>query len=79
MKLSNRFLWKIKKGDLVKLKDYPTGHENNFIYIKGVVISEIKYCEDRQIPMWPSVDVYIFRTGVVRNCMPGSLEIISNS
>jgi hypothetical protein len=79
MKLSNRLLWNIKKGDLVKLKDYPGGREDHYIYIRGVVISEIRHDEDQQIPMWPSVDVYIFRTGAVRNCMPGSLEIISNS
>ena len=63
----------------IKLKDYSTGHEDKFVYIKGVVISEIKYCENQQVPMWPSVDVYVFCTGAVRNCMPGSLEIISNS
>ena len=76
MTLPNRFLWEIKKGDLVKLKDYSTGHEDKFVYIKGVVISEIKYCENQQVPMWPSVDVYVFCTGAVRNCMPGSLGAV---
>lgn len=77
--LNNRFVWNIKKGDLVKLKDYPTGREDEFVYVKGVVVSEIKHNDEQQIPMWPSVDVYVFQTGTVRECMPGSIDIISNS
>ncbi len=79
MNASSRFVWKVKKGDLVKIKSYPTGCEDDLVYVKGVVISEIKYDAEQQLPMWPSVDVYIFKTGGVRNCMPGSIEIISNS
>ena len=79
MILSNRFVWEIKKGDLVKLKDYPNAREDEFVYLNGIVVSEIKHTTEEQIPMWPSVDVYVFEKGYIRNCMPGSLEVISNS
>ena len=39
MILTNRFVWEIKKGDLVKLKDYPTGKEDEFTIVNGIVIS----------------------------------------
>jgi hypothetical protein len=79
MAVNNCFLWEIKKGDLVKLKDYPTGREDDYIYVKGIVISEIKHNNEQQLPIWPSVDVYVFQTGTVRECIPGSVEIISIS
>ena len=77
--INNRFIWEIKKGDLVKLKDYPAGRESEYVYVKGVVISEIKHSNEQQLPIWPSVDVYVFQTGTVRECIPGSVEIISIS
>jgi hypothetical protein len=79
MLINNRFMWQIKKGDLVKLKDYPTGREGEYVYVKGIVISEIKHNNEQQLPIWPSVDVYVFQTGTVRECLPGSVEIISIS
>ena len=79
MAVNNCFLWEIKKGDLVKLKDYPTGREDDYIYVNGIVISEIKHNNEQQLPIWPSVDVYVFQTGAVRECMPGSVEIVSIS
>jgi len=72
-------MWEVKRGDLVRLKDYPTGVENKYVYITGLVISGIKGYNDSQQSMWPTVDVYIFSTGVTRECGPGSLQIISNS
>jgi len=81
---NSRIVWEIKKGDLVKIKLYPRGPENegredDYIFTNGVVISEIKYDEEQQLPFWPSVDVYVFKTGNITTCMPGSIEIISNS
>ncbi len=80
----SRIVWEIKKGDLVKLKIYPPGPENegredDYIFANGVVISEIKYDKEQQLPFWPCVDVYVFKTGNIAICMPGSVEIISNS
>jgi hypothetical protein len=75
----DRFVWEIKKGDLVKLKMHYGSRDNEYIYRKGVVISEIKHRDDQQIPMWPAVDVYIFQTGTIKECLPGSVEVISVS
>ena len=84
MNPNSRFVWKIKKGDLVKVKLYSSrleneGREDDYEYTNGVVISEIKYDSDQQLPMWPTVDVYVFKTGTTESCMAGSIEIISNS
>lgn len=78
------FVWKIKKGDLVKLKLYlpgleKKGREDDYEYTNGVVISEIKYDSDEQLLMWPFVDVYVFKTDTIESCIAGSIEIISNS
>ena len=72
-------VWKIKKGDLVRLKEYPTGQEDTYVYTTGIVISGVKFDDMRQQSMWPSVDVYVFSTGSTRECGPASVEIISNS
>ena len=79
MSFKSTVIWKTKKGDLVRLKDYPTGQEDQYVYTTGVVISGVKFNDMRQQSMWPSVDVYIFSTGSTRECGPSSLEIISNS
>ncbi len=77
-KAHNLFVWEIKKGDLVKIKEYPTGSEDKCVFLKGVVVSNIKHRNQQQQPMWPSVDVYVF-TGTIRECMPGNVEVISVS
>jgi hypothetical protein len=73
----SQICWKIKKGDLVKLKQYSTGHEHDVEYLNGVVISDI--LDEPQLSMWPYVKVYIFNDEIVRDCDAGCLEIISNS
>jgi hypothetical protein len=84
MKTTNRFanlVWEIKKGDLVQLKEYPTGREDECVHVEGIVISDILEEDDKQqIPIWPSVHVYVFKGGAVRRFVPpSSIEILSNS
>jgi len=71
-------VWEIKKGDLVRLKDFPGGEEIDVVWVTGLVISDIIHGEPQR-RLWPSVNVYIFKTGAKRNCGPGILEIISCS
>lgn len=72
-------IWEIKRGDLVRLRSPGTQRVHNYIYEKGIVVSEIKQSDDQQLSIWPSVDVYIFQTGAIRECLAGSVEIISIS
>lgn len=72
-------IWEIKKGDLVRLRSPGTQCRHKYTYEKGVVVSEIKQSDDQQLSIWPSVDVYIFQTGTIRECLAGSVEIISIS
>tara|TARA_R110000824_G_scaffold92217_9_gene223926 strand:+ start:6761 stop:6994 length:234 start_codon:yes stop_codon:yes gene_type:complete len=74
----DRVVWEIKRGDLVRLKNYPTGAEDNFIYTTGVVIGDIIFGEEQR-HLWPSVPVYIFKTGIIQEYGPNGLEIISCS
>ena len=74
-----KLVWDIKVGDLVRLKIYPTGAENEYFYTTGLVMSELKSDHEMQEQFWPTVDVYIFSSGTTRQCGPAGLEIISNS
>jgi hypothetical protein len=74
-----KLVWNIKVGDLVRLKLYPTGAENDYIYTTGLVMSGLKSEHEKQEHFWPTVDVYIFSSGTTRQCGPAGLEIISNS
>ena len=76
--INSGFVWEVKRGDLVKIRKYTDGCEDRYVYLRGIVISDIKR-EDLQQRMWPSVSVYMFSTGAVKECYPGSIEIISNS
>ena len=76
--IGNDLVWEVKRGDLVKIRKYTDGCEDKFIYLRGIVISDISR-EELQQRMWPSVKVYMFDTGTVKECYPGSIEVISNS
>jgi hypothetical protein len=69
--------WAIKRGDLVKVKyhlmDY-NGNEEEVMY--GIVIDKPF---SNQISLFPEVNVYLFKTKIVRTFTAGSIEIISNS
>ncbi len=79
MIISDRLQTNIKKGDIVKFRSYPTNCSDEYVYHMGVVMSDVMYTADQQIPMWPSVNVYSFDSGTVRECGASSLEIISTS
>jgi|10_taG_2_1085330.scaffolds.fasta_scaffold22743_2 hypothetical protein len=76
----NQFVWKIKKGDLVRLKIHSnSGCEDDFNYEQGIVVSHILKEENAQIPLWPYVKVYVFKTGTIDHVGPANIEILSNS
>ena len=76
----NQFVWKIKKGDLVRLKTYlSSGREDDFDYTRGIVVSHILKEDDAQVPLWPYVKVYVFETGAIQHLGPANIEILSNS
>ena len=72
-------VWKIKKGDLVKVREYHDGREDSVTYNNGVVISDIITEDTTQQPLWPYVNVYMVNTQNVSSCGPAKIEIISNS
>jgi hypothetical protein len=77
-------IWSVKKGDLVRIKKYqPINHSDEFTYLHGIVISDIKEKSEPDISsqtiLWPSVDVYLFSNKQIKTVIPGGLEIISIS
>jgi hypothetical protein len=74
-------IWKVKKGDLVKVRELPLMYnsEDEATYSQGIVVSDIVKEDSEQQPLWPYVKVYILHTAEVRECGPAAIEIISNS
>ena len=72
-------IWAVKKGDLVKIREYIDGCEDRYVYLRGIVLGEPDRLDSLQISMWPSVRVYMFDSGTIRECYPGSVEVISVS
>jgi|TARA_R100000315_G_C5235326_1_gene147028 hypothetical protein len=72
--------WAIKKGDLVKVRIGGSTHtEDTSIYRNGIVLEGPVYTTENQIKVWPSVKVFIFKGSFIRNCLSGSVEILSKS
>ncbi len=66
--------WEINIGDIVRLKRYDTYAYGYFDY--GVVMGEK---ELNQTFMFPSVDVFVFRTKETEKIQAGLLEVISHA
>ena len=66
--------WEIQIGDMVRLKRYDTNAYGYFDY--GIVTTEK---ELNQTFMFPSVDIFVFRTKSIEKIQAGLLEVISHA
>ena len=69
----NKITWDIFEGDLVKVKKYDLNGE--LYYESGIVISDKI---NDQILLFPSVNIYVFKTCIVERHLPNTVEIISS-
>ena len=70
---NNDIIWDIFEGDLVKVKKYNLNGE--LYYESGVVVSDKI---NDQILMFPYVNIYVFKSGIVERHLPNTVEIISS-
>jgi len=68
----SKIIWDIFEGDLVKVKKYNMNGE--LYYESGVVVSDKI---NDQILMFPYVNIYVFKSGIVERHLPNTVEIIS--
>ena len=68
----NKITWDIFEGDLVKVKKYD--FDGELYYEPGIVVSDKI---NDQILMFPYVNVYVFKSGIVERHLPNTVEIIS--
>jgi len=68
----SNIIWDIFEGDLVKVKRYTIDGE--LYYEPGIVVSDKI---NDQILMFPYVNVYVFKSGIVERHLPNTVEIIS--
>ena len=68
----SNIIWDIFEGDLVKVKKYNLDGE--LYYQSGIVVSDKI---NDQILMFPYVNVYVFKSGIVERHLPNTVEIIS--
>jgi len=68
----SKIIWDIFEGDLVKVKKYDLDGE--LYYESGIVVSEKI---NDQILMFPYVNIYVFKSGIVERHLPNTVEIIS--
>lgn len=69
---NNKIIWDIFEGDLVQVKRYDLGGE--LYYEAGIVVSD-KISD--QILLFPYVNIYVFKSGIVERHLPNTVEIIS--
>jgi len=69
----NKIIWDIFEGDLVKVKKYNLDGE--LYYESGVVVSDKI---NDQILLFPYVNIYVFKSGIVERHLPNTVEIISS-
>ena len=69
---NNKIIWDIFEGDLVQVKRYTM--DGNLYYESGIVVSD--KIED-QISLFPYVNIYVFKSGIVERHLPNTVEIIS--
>ena len=70
---TNDIIWDIFEGDLVKVKKYDIDGELR--YESGIVVSDKI---NDQILMFPYVNIYVFKSGIVERHLPNTVEIISS-
>jgi hypothetical protein len=72
-RITSEIRWDIFEGDLVKVKKYALDGE--LYYESGIVVSDKM---DDQILMFPYVNIYVFKSGIVERHLPNTVEIISS-
>jgi len=72
-RINSDIIWDIFEGDLVKVKKYALDGE--LYYESGIVVSDKM---DDQILMFPYVNIYVFKSGIVERHLPNTVEIISS-
>jgi len=70
---TDRIIWDIFEGDLVKVKRYTVDGDEYFE--KGVVVAEKGF---DQILLFPYISVYVFKTQMIEKHLPNTVEIISS-
>ena len=68
----SKIIWDIFEGDLVKVKKYDLDGE--LYYQSGIVVSDKI---NDQILLFPYVNIYVFKSGIVERHLPNTVEIIS--
>ncbi len=68
----SNIIWDIFEGDLVKVKKYNIDGE--LFYESGIVVSDKI---NDQILLFPYVNIYVFKSGIVERHLPNTVEIIS--
>ena len=68
----SKIIWDIFEGDLVKVKKYD--FEGELYYESGIVVSDKIH---DQILLFPYVNIYVFKSGIVERHLPNTVEIIS--
>ena len=69
---ASNIIWDIFEGDLVKVKKYDLDGE--LYYQSGIVVSDKI---NDQILMFPYVNIYVFKSGIIERHLPNTVEIIS--
>ena len=69
----SKIIWDIFEGDLVKVKKYNL--DGKLYYESGIVVSDKI---NDQILLFPYVNIYVFKSGIVERHLPNTVEIISS-
>ena len=69
----DKIIWDIFEGDLVQVKRYTL--DGDIYYDSGIVVSDKV---NDQILLFPYVNVYVFKSGIVERHLPNTVEIISS-
>ena len=70
---ADKIIWDIFEGDLVKVKKYNLNGE--LYYEPGIVVSDKI---NDQLLLFPYVNIYVFKSGIVERHLPNTVEIISS-
>jgi len=69
----DKIIWDIFEGDLVQVKRYTIDGEE--YYEKGIVVAEKAF---DQVLLFPYVNIFVFKTGMIEKHLPNTVEIISS-
>jgi len=70
---TNKIIWDIFEGDLVQVKRFK--FDGELYYEPGIVVSDKIH---DQILLFPYINIYVFKSGIVERHLPNTVEIISS-